>query len=129
MIFPSYLKYFPEAFILESVNLLPPLFIFHVSHPYRSTGVTSVLNNFILLFLVILLLFQIFPNLVNVLRALVICNCVENYFRMLWGTGISDAIFFLSPDFHRLWRSVMSVCLLTEVKRQWATLVLGWVTI
>ena len=37
--------------------------------------------------------------------------------------------FFLSPDFHQLWRSVMSICLLTEVKRQWAILVLGWVTV
>ena len=35
---------------------------------------------------------------------------------------------FLSLDFHELWGSVMSVCLLTEVKRQWVTLVLGWVT-
>ena len=37
--------------------------------------------------------------------------------------------FFLSPDFHELWRSVISICLLTEVKRQWATLVVVWVTI
>ena len=36
--------------------------------------------------------------------------------------------FFLSPDFHHLWDSVMSICLLTEVKGQWATLVLEWVT-
>ena len=36
---------------------------------------------------------------------------------------------FLSPDFHELWLSVMIICLLTEVKRQWATLVLGWVTV
>ena len=27
---------------------------------------------------------------------------------------------FLSPDFHELWHSVMSICLITEVKRQWA---------
>ena len=36
--------------------------------------------------------------------------------------------FFLSPDFHGLWHTVMGICLLTEVKRQWATLVLRWVT-
>ena len=30
---------------------------------------------------------------------------------------------FLSPDFHELWRSVMSICLFTEVKQQWAMLV------
>ena len=36
--------------------------------------------------------------------------------------------FFLSPNFHELWHSVMSICLFTEVKRQWATSVLGWVT-
>ena len=35
---------------------------------------------------------------------------------------------FFSLDFHELWRSMMSICLFTEVKQQWATLVLGWVT-
>ena len=35
---------------------------------------------------------------------------------------------FLSLDFHELWQSVMSASLFTEVKQQWATLVLGWVT-
>ena len=35
---------------------------------------------------------------------------------------------FLSRDFHELWHSLMSICLFTEVKWQWATLVLGWVT-
>ena len=35
---------------------------------------------------------------------------------------------FLSPDFYELCRSVMSACLLTEVKRQRAKVVLGWVT-
>ena len=39
------------------------------------------------------------------------------------------SLFILSPDFHQLWRSMMSICLLTEVKQQWATLVLGWVTV
>ena len=28
-------------------------------------------------------------------------------------------IIFLSPDFHELWCSMMSICLLTEVKLQW----------
>ena len=37
--------------------------------------------------------------------------------------------FFLSPDFHQLLHSVMSICLLTDVKRQQAMLVLGWVTV
>ena len=36
--------------------------------------------------------------------------------------------FFLSLDFHELWRSVMSICVFTEVKLHWAMLVLGWVT-
>ena len=36
--------------------------------------------------------------------------------------------FFLSPDFNELWHSVMSTCLITEVKQQWAAIVLGWVT-
>ena len=35
--------------------------------------------------------------------------------------------FFVSPDFHELWRSIMHNCLITEVKQQWATLALGWV--
>ena len=35
---------------------------------------------------------------------------------------------FLSPVFHELWHSMMSTCLITEVRQQWATLVLGWVT-
>ena len=42
--------------------------------------------------------------------------------------GDSRDHFFLSPDFHELWHSMMSICLFTEVKRQWATLVLEWVT-
>ena len=36
--------------------------------------------------------------------------------------------FFLSPDFHELWHSMTSTCLITEVKQQWATLVVEWVT-
>ena len=36
--------------------------------------------------------------------------------------------FSLSPDFHELWRNMMSTYLLTEVKRQWTMLVLGLVT-
>ena len=40
----------------------------------------------------------------------------------------SRITFFLSPDFHELWCSVISACLFTEGKRQWATLVLGLVT-
>ena len=36
--------------------------------------------------------------------------------------------FFLSPDFHEVWCSGMSTCLITEVKQQWAALVLGWMT-
>ena len=37
-------------------------------------------------------------------------------------------LFSVSPDFHQLWSSERSTCLFTEVKQQWATLVLGWVT-
>ena len=35
---------------------------------------------------------------------------------------------FWSPDFYELWHSVMSTWLITEVKQQWATLVVGRVT-
>ena len=34
----------------------------------------------------------------------------------------------MSPDFHQLWHSMMSTCLITKVKQQWAMSVLGWVT-
>ena len=37
--------------------------------------------------------------------------------------------FFLSPDFHELWHSMMSTCLFTEVKWQWAMFsTAGWLT-
>ena len=36
--------------------------------------------------------------------------------------------FLLSLDFYEFWSSVMSICLLTEVKQQFATFVLTWVT-
>ena len=36
---------------------------------------------------------------------------------------------FLSPDIHKNWHFMMSTHLSVEVKQQWATLVLGWVTI
>ena len=35
----------------------------------------------------------------------------------------------LASDFHELWHRVRSISLLTEVKQQWAMLVLGWVTV
>ena len=37
--------------------------------------------------------------------------------------------FFLSLDFLKLWHSARSTCFITEVKQQWATLVLGWIAI
>ena len=37
--------------------------------------------------------------------------------------------FFLSSDFYESWCSMMSICLLNEVKQQWAMFVLGWVTV
>ena len=36
---------------------------------------------------------------------------------------------FLLPGFHELWRSMMSTLLITEVKRQWAMLLLGLMTV
>ena len=42
---------------------------------------------------------------------------------------VSRDFFFLFPDFYELWCSMMSSCLISEVKQQWAALVLGWVTI
>ena len=40
-----------------------------------------------------------------------------------------DHFFHFFSDFYELWHSVMSICLLTEVKQQWAALVLAWVTV
>ena len=37
-------------------------------------------------------------------------------------------LFILALDFHELWCRVITTCLINEVKQQWATLVLGWVT-
>ena len=41
----------------------------------------------------------------------------------------SHAYVLLASDFYELWHRVMPICLLTEVKWQWAMLVLAWVTI
>ena len=38
------------------------------------------------------------------------------------------SLLFLSPVYHELWHSMMSICLFAEVKWQWAMLVLGWLT-
>ena len=35
--------------------------------------------------------------------------------------------FVMSSDFYEVWGSVMSTCLITEVKQQYVTLELGWV--
>ena len=40
----------------------------------------------------------------------------------------SLALFF-SVDFHDLWHSMMSTCVITEVQQQWTTFELGLVTI
>ena len=37
--------------------------------------------------------------------------------------------YFLSPDFHEMWRSMISTHPINEVKHQWAMLVLGWATV
>ena len=42
--------------------------------------------------------------------------------------GLFFFCFYLSLDFLELWCSVISTCLITEVKQQWVTLVLGWLT-
>ena len=39
--------------------------------------------------------------------------------------GIIFFLSSLSQDYHELWHSMMSICLFTEVKLQWAALVLG----
>ena len=43
--------------------------------------------------------------------------------------AFSHTYVLLSSDFHELWDRVMTISLLTEVKRQWAMLVLGLVTV
>ena len=55
----------------------------------------------------------------------------RKYLLTIFKARASTDHFFVcvSLDFHQLWRSVMSICLLTEVKQQWVMLVLGWVTV
>ena len=43
--------------------------------------------------------------------------------------AFSHTYILLASDFHELWHRVMTISLLTEVKWQWAMLVLGWVTV
>ena len=43
--------------------------------------------------------------------------------------ALLETTFLLSRDFHEIWLCVMSICLFTGVKGQWATLVLGWVIV
>ena len=43
--------------------------------------------------------------------------------------AFSNTYVLLASDFHELWHRVMTISLLTEVKQQWAMLVLGWVTL
>ena len=65
----------------------------------------------------------------------------KNYIHILFETSIHQCqvslldleipfcfVFFLSLDLHELWHSVMNTCLFAEVKQEWATLALGWVT-
>ena len=43
--------------------------------------------------------------------------------------AFSHTYVLLALDFHELWHRVMTISLLSEIKRQWAMLVLGWVTV
>ena len=43
--------------------------------------------------------------------------------------AFSHTYVLLASDFQELGHRVMTICLLTEVKWQWAMLVLGWVTV
>ena len=72
----------------------------------------------------------------NIARIQITLGCIIN--TMVAVSGIFIFLFleiilfrffkFFSPDFHELWHRVMSICLFTEVKQQWAKFVLGWVT-
>ena len=76
------------------------------------------------------------PPLITVLWLWCATNRTKFYLFIFLSTSSSEAMllgitffsyFFLSRNFHGLWRSVMSICLPIEVKQQWAMLVLGWV--
>ena len=43
--------------------------------------------------------------------------------------AFSHIYVLLASDFHELWHRMMTICLLTEVKRQRAMLVLAWITV
>ena len=49
----------------------------------------------------------------------------SNRERDFLGVSIERKSFFLFPEFHELWCTVMSICLFTEVRPQWAMFVLG----
>ena len=55
-------------------------------------------------------------------------SCIVSILKSSSEARTSRDHFVLSPDFHELWCSVTSVCPFTEVKLQWAKVVLGWVT-
>ena len=55
------------------------------------------------------------------------CSPIAERTRVL--LAFSHIHVLLASDFHELWHRVMTICLLDEVKRQWAMLVLTWVTV
>ena len=69
----------------------------------------------------------------NIILVLHTCNILSSFmlYIFLMQATVRLAlleIIFLSSDFHELWHSMMSICLLTQVKWQWDTLGLVWVT-
>ena len=67
-------------------------------------------------------------------KAVVVSKVTANFLSTSSTASLGRALasrnhFFLSPDFHELWQRVMTICLLSEVTRQWARLVLAWVTV
>ena len=48
---------------------------------------------------------------------------------MISSEACASFFIFLLLDFHELWQSMTSTCLITDVKQQWATLVLEWVIV
>ena len=55
-------------------------------------------------------------------------NISLQYLKGHMSFGLCTHTYVLASYFQKLCYTVMTICLLTEVMRQWAMLVLGWVT-
>ena len=121
MFYVNFTIYKPETEILYGSSLLINsllLQILQILYPFYTHHIHIILNGYIIFITHCRFFFKIL-QLTPLLHQSALAS--RNPFP-------PPFFFHSSPDFHKLWHSVMCVCLFTEVKRQWATLVLGRVT-